>query len=252
MLGSTIVIVFSESLLSSTVNTTNFLLIQNSNSVIQPASVTLGSDLKTVTITPSSSLANSTVYKVRVTTGVKDLANNSFATQAEWTFTTIAATYTIVYNVAGANSYGNLDVDRIAAGLRQMDFSTQSDSLYQKVIKKVVVYMNKVGNPAAGTIYCRVRNFDSPATIKATLGSVASSTVNSTSDVTITFENAANTYLFDEDDCLLIEYTAGTSTSILRVKRKDSDVWGHGQAVNYDGTIMRSIVGYDLAGIVYV
>ena len=78
---------FSEAVDPSTVTTGTFLLKQGSTSV--PGTVTLSGT--TATFKPSAPLAGSTTYTATMTTGVKDLAGNTMASNSSWTFTTAAA-----------------------------------------------------------------------------------------------------------------------------------------------------------------
>jgi len=78
---------FSEAVDPSTVTTATFLLKQGSTSV--PGTVTLSGT--TATFKPSAPLAGSTTYTATMTTGVKDLAGNTMASNSSWTFTTAAA-----------------------------------------------------------------------------------------------------------------------------------------------------------------
>jgi hypothetical protein len=56
---------------------------------VEPASITLGPDGRTVTFDPAPlKLAKKTRYEVRITTGAKDGAGNALAADAVWSFTT--------------------------------------------------------------------------------------------------------------------------------------------------------------------
>jgi hypothetical protein len=81
-------ITFSEAMNFATITSSTFTLKQGSTTIA--GSVT-GSG-STATFTPSAALANNTVYTVTVTTGVKDAAGISMASNFSWNFTTLAAT----------------------------------------------------------------------------------------------------------------------------------------------------------------
>jgi hypothetical protein len=81
------VITFSEPVNPSTVNTSSITLKQGS-AVISGTVAVSGA---VATFTPSSSLIAGTVYTVTVTTGLKDLAGNSLASNYSWSFTTASA-----------------------------------------------------------------------------------------------------------------------------------------------------------------
>ncbi len=82
-------LVFSEELDPATVDLTNITFKQSSTTV--PAAIALGTDLRTVTITPLGTLAASTTYTTAVTTAVKDLSGNAVAATVSRTFTTAAS-----------------------------------------------------------------------------------------------------------------------------------------------------------------
>ncbi|MFK0733243.1 MAG: DUF4082 domain-containing protein [Gloeotrichia echinulata GP01] len=80
---------FSEAIDSTTINTTNFQLV-NSSSASIPATVTYNVNNRTATLTPSSALATSTTYTATIkggVTGVKDVAGNALAADSAWSFT---------------------------------------------------------------------------------------------------------------------------------------------------------------------
>lgn len=87
---SAINVTFSETMTSSTVNTTTFIVTKTSDGSSVTGAVT-GSGV-TYTFTPSSSLDVSTNYTVTITTGVKDSAGNSMSSSYTWNFTTSATT----------------------------------------------------------------------------------------------------------------------------------------------------------------
>ena len=84
---SSIIATFSEAVQGTTVSTSTFTL-KNSAGTSISGSVSLGTDTKTATFKPTSSLAASTSYTATVTTGVKDLAGNTMTTAKSWSFTT--------------------------------------------------------------------------------------------------------------------------------------------------------------------
>ena len=105
------IIVFSEQMLSGTINSTNIYLSTTSGAAAGAgvaASVSLDAgDQKTVTVNPSNSLNGSTVYHINVTTGVQDLAANSMAAIDRSRYFTTTSSFTEIYNVTGS---GFLDI----------------------------------------------------------------------------------------------------------------------------------------------
>jgi len=77
-------VTFSEAMDALTINATNFTLKQGSTAV---AGIVAYSGT-TATFTPSAPLAANTVYTGTVTTGAKDAAGNSLASEFMWSFTT--------------------------------------------------------------------------------------------------------------------------------------------------------------------
>ena len=83
-LGGNIAVTFSEAMDPSTITTSTFIL--KLGSVVIPGAVTsLGA---TATLNPASNLVANTVYTVRCSSAVKDLAGNAMAATKTWSFTT--------------------------------------------------------------------------------------------------------------------------------------------------------------------
>src|SRR5262249_6474715 len=90
---------FSETMSSSSINTSTFQLRDGSGALVA-ASVTPGAGT-TATLTPSAALALATTYTATVTTGVQDLAGNPMTTAYSWSFTTTATAPTCPCNIWG-------------------------------------------------------------------------------------------------------------------------------------------------------
>jgi hypothetical protein len=94
---------FSEQMNPTTINASTFTLKQGTTAV--PGTVTYAGT--TATFTPAAELTGNTVYTATITTGVKDLAGNSLATQYGWSFktlTVIDVTAPTVLSVVPANA----------------------------------------------------------------------------------------------------------------------------------------------------
>ncbi len=91
-LNASATVTFSEALNPATVDASTVFLRDASN-VVVPANVTYSSSTNSVTLTPSSSLVNSTTYTIVVkggTGGVTDAAGNALIADASSSFTTVA------------------------------------------------------------------------------------------------------------------------------------------------------------------
>ena len=81
---------------ASTINSSTIELRNAANTLIT-ATVSYNAATRTATLTPSASLANSTVYTVTIkggASGVKDVAGNALAIDYSWSFTTAAGDIT--------------------------------------------------------------------------------------------------------------------------------------------------------------
>ena len=90
--STTVSAIFSEAMNASTVSATTIQLRNASNAVVA-ATVAYNATTRTVTLTPSATLANSTIYTATITggaAGVKDAAGNALAVNYVWSFTTAA------------------------------------------------------------------------------------------------------------------------------------------------------------------
>ena len=81
---------FSEDMDAASINT-NTLLLQGPGASIITGTVTYAAGSRTATFSPTTPLAASTLYTATATTGVKDLAGNTLASNNVWTFTTSVA-----------------------------------------------------------------------------------------------------------------------------------------------------------------
>ena len=88
--------IFNEAMNATTINSSTIELRNASNTLVT-ATVSYNAGTRTVTLTPSATLANSTVYTAKIisgTSGVKDAAGNALASDYSWSFTTVAADIT--------------------------------------------------------------------------------------------------------------------------------------------------------------
>ncbi len=81
---------FSETMTASTITTMSFL-VTGPGATSVPGTVTYNPTTNTARFTPTSALTASTAYTATITTGAKDAAGNSMASNKAWAFTTLAA-----------------------------------------------------------------------------------------------------------------------------------------------------------------
>jgi len=103
---------FSEPLNASTVNGTTMTVRVGTAAAgaLVPSAVTYNAGTQVATINPNASLLNDTVYTVRLTNGIQDVAGNALAA-TQWTFTTGPAPTVIAQspapNATGFSRTGN-------------------------------------------------------------------------------------------------------------------------------------------------
>jgi hypothetical protein len=88
---------FSEAMTASTINSTTFTLAGPGGAVT--GAVTYNATTFVATFTPSTTLANGTLYTATIGTGAQDLAGTGLATSHAWSFTTIIAPPAVVSTV---------------------------------------------------------------------------------------------------------------------------------------------------------
>jgi hypothetical protein len=146
--SSSVVATFSEAVQSSTVTGTTFTLKNSAGTSILGA-VSLGTDAKTATLKPSSSLAASTSYTATITTGVKDLAGNAMTTAKSWSFTTAAAADTTAPSVVSTNpANGAMGVATSASITGTFSEAVQSST----VSTSTFTLKNSAGTSISGTV----------------------------------------------------------------------------------------------------
>lgn len=240
-------ITFSIPMDTSSINTTNVYMTDPSNATVS-ATVALDSSHKIATITPNSGLSNSATYTLHATTGCT-ASGVALASAFSSTFTTAAPSYTLVMNFsAGSCTSTTWDssTNHMGFGLQLQDTTAVNPSdnsypLFGAKIKKVIAQLKSNSGTLSGTIYCRIRSYSGNAgtgsasggTIKATIGSVAASTITS-SYTGITFVNDANTYALAESDAIIIEWPGdGSTASGLELGCSHSSGWSHGNGDFY-------------------
>ncbi len=88
--GIVIRIPFQVALDPDTVNDTTFQIVKTSNSQVEPVVVTYDSDLRSVSVTPQSPLAQDTQFTMTVSTGLMDSNENVLPSAMQFNFTTLS------------------------------------------------------------------------------------------------------------------------------------------------------------------
>ncbi|HVF42305.1 MAG TPA: LamG-like jellyroll fold domain-containing protein, partial [Pyrinomonadaceae bacterium] len=107
--NATVTVNFSEAANPSTVNAGTVRLLSGTSGV--GSSVSLSADKRVATLTPNLRLADTTLYTVQVTTGVKDLSGLRLASEFRSAFTTGDATAPSVASVSPANDAAHVALD---------------------------------------------------------------------------------------------------------------------------------------------
>ena len=210
----------SESIQSGTVSGFFTMTISGGN---VGSSITLGSDLKTVTINPTLDLANSSKYFINALSGVKDLAGNNMNTPVTSNFTTVAPTLTIVYNVTGTATNPLFDGDDENEAVKVVN---SSSSIFGDVIKQVRVPLRKeevTAGTVQGDVNCFIVKSDGT---QIRIGSALDAATVTSTFADYTFTKLDNTYALAAGDRIVIEYGDPSSdgSNYIEVRRNNADV----------------------------
>ena len=151
-------VTFSEALNASTVSSSTVFL-RDANNVVVPTTVTYSSAAKTVTLTPTSPLANSMTYTIVAkggSAGVKDVAGNALVTDATSSFTTIAdttpPTVTAVSPAAGATNVATGATATVTFSEALNASTIGSSTVFLRDANSVVVPTTNAYNSATRTV----------------------------------------------------------------------------------------------------
>ena len=226
------VILFSEQMLSGTINSTTIYIASTSGAAVGDITSTVSldaGDRKTVTVNPNNDLSTGNTYYINVTTGVQDLASNPMA--AGYLNSPFATSYNFqqVYHVTGLGDSDLSTDDHARIGLR---LTGTCDLKGVTVIpKRVTVRLKKSGSPT-GTISITQRRAND--TVACTFGTMSAATLT-TSYVDYTFTNLTNTEPMDtNDDKILVEYGGGNSSNKVSVNRISSNSYNGAEHCSFD------------------
>ncbi len=136
-LGANIEATFSEPMMVSTVTSATFTLI-NTKSPSSPVTgvVTLSGGNKAI-FNPSSALAENTIYRATITTGVTDANGVALASNVSWVFTTTATAPTVISTLPTANGTNvNLGANIEATFSEPMMVSTVTSATFTLINTK--------------------------------------------------------------------------------------------------------------------
>ena len=201
-------VLFSEQMLSGTINTTNIYVASTSGAAAGvAATVTLDpGDRKTVTIDPTSDLTTGLTYYINVTTGCQDLSTNALSPAVANHLFTTAYNFVEVYNVnstADDNQIGPSQDD--GAGFK----INASCAMKDQIPKRVIVKVKRGSTSTNGTVFLKIYN--SANTVVSTFGSF-SATVLTTSAQDITITNLDNTDSLANGYQMMLTYPSGTGS----------------------------------------
>ncbi len=94
---------------SSTINTNTFTVSDGKDNI----SGTVSYSGTTATFIPSTNLSDSTIYTARITTGAKDLAGNTLASDYTWSFTTVDTTLPTIISTSPVNGATGVAINSI-------------------------------------------------------------------------------------------------------------------------------------------
>jgi hypothetical protein len=137
LVNSTASAVFSEAMNAATINNST-IEWRNSSNILIPASVSYNAITGTATVTPSSSLSNSTAYTITIkggASGLKDAAGNALANDYSWSFTTETGditppTVTAVSPLNGSTGI-NTDANIVASFSEALNVSSVTATSFQ-------------------------------------------------------------------------------------------------------------------------
>jgi hypothetical protein len=206
----------NSTITTNTVNTSCSGTLQvssdNFSNCIQMSSLTVSNSNKTFTVTPSLSLSYSTTYKIRVTTGVKDIAGNTLSSQYETSSGFVSTT--LPYYVVVGNS-GKI----LTRPLVGTSWTTRTSGTSSNLYLYGVTYGNGL-YVAVGT------TSDSKGSILTSSDGI--SWTSSTSDVSTGFRGAAygnSTFVIVGHDGKILTSSNGTSWT-ARTSGRSTDLYG--------------------------
>lgn len=206
---------FSEDMLDSSITTTTVKIFEDATSAaVTIASISHSTDGKTITITPSGALKNSTKYRVEITggaSGVKDVAGNALVSTYIFRFTTVAVATSTLYTLAGTSEF-SLDDD--ATEILEICVNNQS-GFYNTRPTEYTFETKKVGS-ATGNI--QVIIMDNNNVVQHTFTEVKAASSLTTGYTSVTLKSPNNDKTMVANWKIGLRYTSGTGSAYIRTK----------------------------------
>jgi hypothetical protein len=239
------VVYMNEAIQSAPVNSTNITL-KDPNGQALACSLVLGSDNRTITITPNSALKYGSKYTV-TTANQKDIAGNVQSPSHTNTFTTLSAGYTIRYNVAeGSTHTGSLSSayelgpsfnGYIAYGEQASVFVSGQNLIGYIFTKVSIPHINTHGGNLAGSLTVEIRS--STAALRYAFANSVSLTGYSGSNTPagpIVIQDPNNSYKMVNGDVILVRWLNPGGSGNLEISTADNNNPPYGKAVFWNGS----------------
>lgn len=217
-LNAVATVTFSIAMAAPTLDNTSMMIIDPLGGNV-PSGVSLGSDQRTVTITPLTQLQYSTNYTINVTTAVRSSGNVPLAGLFQSQFTTAAQSLTQIYQVSGTEYttlYAGTDIF-------EGEICLANSILINRIPRRAIFTMRKVGTPP-GSITCIIIDTNTGTVLK-TIGTAVVATNLGTADTAITFEDASSTQKLLQNYALAVKFSTGDASNNIQVKRSGTNAF---------------------------
>ena len=164
-----------------------------------------------------------------------------------YTFTTAAAAYTLIYNVAqSSGAWNRLEDTEQATGLK-ITSSTSSGSgwpLNGKKPRRVRVYLRRNGSPG-GNVSIRIWH-DGDQNQNTEINYMSANSISpGASGAIYEFTNPTLNYTLGVDDVIALYADQGDDSAYIEVARTDGDDWAFGHRVDYKRDATNDVLGQE-------
>lgn len=259
--NTNVIITMSQPVQSGTVTTSNIFLRQSGNNTPFNIDVlTLGADLKTITVIPELGWQEGTIYFINVTSGVKSTSGSFLSPNISGQpFRTDLQDASIIYTVADDGNGATLDNDKFRVSFRVRG-GTYSPAIAGRSIVAYRAYMKRGGSPLSGVVSGLQLYVEKAAGGKIPFEYGFKRHVNPalvpTTITAFDFYNVSNNYALVQNDKIVIQWISGTSSNTIRVAQVNTNVvnsvaYNEYQGATYSGASYNEYSGKDLAGIMW-